>query len=63
MIANIEIWLIKWVAGILIGRLEKRAANSPIAAKILEGIRNPIPLTPDPNPSPASLRNPPRYGG
>jgi hypothetical protein len=68
MIAQVEIWLIKWLAGILIGRLEKRIGETAAAQHIIAQLKNPTPLKTDSNPplqqqNNPNLSNPPERGG
>lgn len=57
------IWLLKLIAEFAIKYLIGAIGNSAAAAHVAEIFSKYTPLPPDSNPSPASLRNPPRYRG
>lgn len=59
----ILIWIVKALASYVVNLAVKRLGHTEAATHIEQELENAKPLAPDPNPSPASLRNPNRYNG
>lgn len=63
MIDAMIIGIAKYLASYAIGLLAKRLGVDQATSHVMQALENAKPIPPDPDPSPASLRDPPRYKG